>query len=57
MELKTGTRVMWTDPDGGARQYGTVAVDFDSEESESVFITTDAGGELGALPEELTLLR
>jgi hypothetical protein len=53
MKLNKGTRVVWTDPDGGNTQAGTVSKAFDSEESEVVFILTDDGGELEALLEEL----
>jgi hypothetical protein len=51
--LLAGTRVIWTDPDGGTKHHGTVRENFDPTEDETVSVATDAGGDLEAMPHEL----
>ena len=54
MRFMKGDRVRWTDPDGGVCSGdGTVV----SDDGEIVAVAKDDGGEVGALREELTLLR
>lgn len=53
MKFKYGDRVHWADPDGNlCSGDGTVV----SDGGEIVAVKKDDGGEVGALPEELTLL-
>ena len=59
IEFKHGDRVHWTDPDGDlCSGDGTVVSDDTvvSDGDEIIAIKKDDGGEVGALPEELTLL-